>query len=126
MLEFLTKFFCLECLSAFKAAINFVSQQKLDVYLLEILSEPGKKDKVFSVRSLMKAQKNLTNIMGPLHCFWPHLDHVKKDNEGVIDLNNILLEITEQCVILVGQCRSKGSYHGTIIRTGIICKKIPL
>ena len=92
----------------------------------EILSEPEKKDKVFSVRSLMKAQKNLANIMGPLHRFWPHLDHLKKDNEGVIDLNNILLEIVQQCVILVEQCHSKGSYHGTIIQTGIICKKIPL
>ena len=32
-----------------------------------------------------------------------HLDHLKKDNEGVIDLNK-LLKLVEQCVILVGQC----------------------
>ena len=45
---------------------NFLSRQKLDDYLLEILSEAGKEDEIFSDRSLMKAQENLTNIMGPL------------------------------------------------------------
>ena len=37
--------------------------QKRDYYLLEILSEAGKKDEIFSDRSLMKAQENLTNII---------------------------------------------------------------
>ena len=45
---------------------NFLSRQKPDEYLLEILSEAGKKDEIFSDRSLMKAQENLTNTMGPL------------------------------------------------------------
>ena len=36
--------------------------QKRDYYLLEILSEAGK-DEIFSDRSLMKAQENLTNII---------------------------------------------------------------
>ena len=45
---------------------NFLSRQKLDDYMLEILSEAGKKDEIFSDRSLMKAQENLTNIIGPL------------------------------------------------------------
>ena len=35
---------------------NFLSRQKLDDDLLEILSEAGKKDEIFSDRSLMKAQ----------------------------------------------------------------------
>ena len=88
---------------------NFFSWQKLDDHLLEILSEAKRKDKIFSDRSLTKAQENLTNIMGPLGCLWAYLDHLKKDNEGVIDLN-ILLELVEQCVILVGQCHSRGLY----------------
>ena len=57
----------------------------------------------------MKAQENLRIIMGPLCCFWAHLDHLKKDNEGLIDLNK-LLELVEQCIILVRQCNSRGSY----------------
>ena len=48
------------------APSNFLSRQKLDDYMLEILSEAGKKDEIFSDRSLMKAQENLTNIIGPL------------------------------------------------------------
>ena len=48
------------------APSNFLSRQKLDDYMLEILSEAGKKDEMFSDRSLMKAQENLTNIIGPL------------------------------------------------------------
>ena len=43
--------------------INFLSRQKLDDYLLEVLSETGKKDEIFSDRSLMKPQENLTNVM---------------------------------------------------------------
>ena len=39
--------------------------------------------------------------MEPLGCPWAQLDHFKKDNEGAIDLNK-LLELVEQCVILVG------------------------
>ena len=38
-----------------------------------------------------------------------NLNHLKKDNEGVIDLN-MLLELVEQCVTLIGQCHSRGSY----------------
>ena len=76
--------------------------------MLEILSEIGKKDEI-SDRSLMKAHENLTNIIGPLDRLWEHLDHLKKDNERIIDLN-MLLELVEQCVILVGQCHSRGSY----------------
>ena len=57
----------------------------------------------------MKAQQNLANIMGPLARLWAHLDYLKKDNECVIDLN-MLLDLVEQCVILVGQCHSRGSY----------------
>ena len=62
---------------------------KLDGYLLEILSEAGKKDEIFSDKSLMKAQENLRNIMGPLGRLWAHLDHLKKDNEGVIDCETL-------------------------------------
>ena len=69
----------------------------------EILSETGNKAEIFSDRSLIKAQENLTNIMGPQSHLWAHLDHLKKHNEGAIDLN-ILLEVVELCVILVGQC----------------------
>ena len=87
---------------------NFLFRQKLDDYLLEILSEAGKKDEIFSDRSLMKEQENLTNIMGPLGRLWVHLDHLKKDNEGVIDLIK-LLELVKQCAILVGQYHSRGS-----------------
>ena len=58
---------------------------------MESLSEAGKKDKIFSDRS---GQKNLTNMMGLLDCLWAHLDHLEKDNEGVIDLN-MLLELVE-------------------------------
>ena len=79
--------------------------------MLEILSEAGKKDEIFSDRSLMKTKKNLTNIMGPVGCLCAHLDHLKKDNEGVIDLN-MLLEVVEQCAILVGQCHSRGCILG--------------
>ena len=81
---------------------NFLFRQKLDDYLLEILSEAGKKDEIFSDRSLMKEQENLTNIMGPLGRLWVHLDHLKKDNEGVSDLIK-LLELVKQYAILAGQ-----------------------
>ena len=47
--------------------------------------------------------------MGPLGRLWAHSDQLKKDNECVIDLNK-LLELVEQCVILVGQCYSQESY----------------
>ena len=57
----------------------------------------------------MRAQKNLTNITGLLGCPWGHRDHLKKDNAGVVDLN-MLLELVDQCVILVGQCHRRGSY----------------
>ena len=43
--------------------------------------------------------------MGPLGRLWAQLDHLKK-HEGVIDLNK-LLELLEQCVILLGHCHSK-------------------
>ena len=46
--------------------------------------------------------------MGPPGCLQAHLDHLKKDNEVVIDLN-MLLELIEHCVILVGQCYSRKS-----------------
>ena len=59
------------------------------------------KDKIFSDRSLMKGQEDLTNIMGPLGCLYANLDHLKKDNESAIDLN-ILLALVEQYVILEG------------------------
>ena len=36
---------------------NFLSWQKLDYYLLEVLSEAGKLDEIFSDRSMLKAQK---------------------------------------------------------------------
>ena len=57
----------------------------------------------------MKEQQNLTNIMGPLACLWAHLYHLKKDNQGVIDFN-VLLELVDQCIILIGQCYSRGSH----------------
>ena len=47
--------------------------------------------------------------MGLQGRLWEHVDHLKKDNEGVIDLN-MLLELVEQCVILVGQCHRRGPY----------------
>ena len=86
---------------------KFFSQQKLDDYLLEILSESGIKDKNFSDRSLIKAQENLTNIIEPLGHLWAHLDHLKMENEDVIDLN-LLVELVKQCVIPVGQCHGRG------------------
>ena len=49
---------------------NFLSRQKLDDYLLEILSEAGKKDEILSDRSLMNTQENLKNIIGPVGHFW--------------------------------------------------------
>ena len=58
---------------------------------------------------MMKAQKNLTNIMGPRRHLCAHLGNLKKNNKSVIDLN-ILLKLVEQCVTLVGQCHSRGSY----------------
>ena len=67
-------------------------------YLLQILSEAGKKNKIFSERLLIKGQKNLTNTMGPLGCLYANLDHLKKDNENGIDLN-VLLELVEQYVV---------------------------
>ena len=88
---------------------NFLSRQKLDDYLLEILSEVGEEDGIFPDRLLMKAQDNLTNTIGPLDRLWAHLDHLERDNEGVIDLNK-LLELVEQYLILVGQCHNRGSY----------------
>ena len=66
---------------------NFVSRQKLDDYLQEILSETGKKDEIFSDRSLMKAQGNLTNVMGPLSRLWAYFDNLKKYDKGVTDLD---------------------------------------
>ena len=57
--------------------INFLSRQKLDDYLLEVLSETGKKDEIFSDRSLMKPQENLTNVMGQLGRLWAYLDHLQ-------------------------------------------------
>ena len=42
----------------------------------------------------MKAQENLTKVIGPLGCLCAHLDHLKKDNEVVIGLNK-LLELRE-------------------------------
>ena len=97
---------------------NFPSRQNLDDYLLEILSEAGKKNGIFSDRSSMEAQGNLTNIMRPLGRLWAHLDHLKKDNECVIDLN-ILLELVEPCVILEEQCYSRGSYFRRQRVTGL-------
>ena len=47
--------------------------------------------------------------MEPLIHLWAHLNHLKKDNWSVIDLNE-LLELVEQCVILVGQFHIRGSY----------------
>ena len=82
---------------------NFLSRQKLGDCLPEILSETGKKNEIFWDRSLIKAQENLTNIIEPQSRLWAHLGHLRKDNEGVIDLN-ILLELVEIYVILVGQC----------------------
>ena len=81
---------------------NFLFRQKLDDYLLEILSVARKKNEIFSDRSMMKGQENLTNIMGPLGRLWVHLDHLKKDNEGVSDLIK-LLELVKQYAILAGQ-----------------------
>ena len=81
---------------------NFLFRQKLDDYLLEILSVARKKNEIFSDRSLMKGQENLANIMGPLGRLWVHLDHLKKDNEGVSDLIK-LLELVKQYAILAGQ-----------------------
>ena len=52
---------------------------------------------------MIKAQENVANIIEPTTrspC-WAHLDHLKKDNEGVID-PNMLLELVEKAVILVG------------------------
>ena len=47
--------------------------------------------------------------MGPRRHLCAHLGNLKKNNKSVIDLN-ILLKLVEQCVTLVGQCHSRGSY----------------
>ena len=47
--------------------------------------------------------------MGSLGRLWARLDHLKKDNEGVIDVNK-LLELLEQWVIFIEHCHSRGSY----------------
>ena len=88
---------------------NFLSRQKVHDYLMEIISESGKKDEIFIDKSLIKTKENLTNIMGLLGRLWAHLDHIRKDKEDVIDFNKPL-ELVEQCVIIVGQCHSRGSY----------------
>ena len=88
---------------------NFLSRQKVHDYLMEIISESGKKDEIFTDKSLIKTKENLTNIMGLLGRLWAHLDHIRKDKEDVIDFNKPL-ELVEQCVITVGQCHSRGSY----------------
>ena len=85
---------------------NFLSRQRVDDHLPQILSETGKKNR--SDTLLMKAQENLTNIMEPLDHPSTYLDHLEKDNEGVLDFNK-LLELAEQCVIFVGQCHNRGS-----------------
>ena len=90
---------------------NFLSRQKVHDYLMEIISESGKKDEIFTDKSLMKAKENLTNIMGVLGRLWAHLDHIGKDNEDVIDFNKPL-ELVEQCVIIVGQCHSRDHMLG--------------
>ena len=46
-----------------ESAYARINGQKLNGYLLEILTEAGKKDEIFSDRSLMKAQENFTNII---------------------------------------------------------------
>lgn len=92
------------------APSNFISKLKLDDYLQEILSEAGKKDEIFSDRTLMKAQGNLINIMGPLGRLLEYLDHLKSDDKGVIDLD-LLMKLVDQCVVLVGVCHSRASYY---------------
>ena len=47
--------------------------------------------------------------MGSLGHTWANLDDLKKENEGVIDLN-LLVKLVEQCVILVRECHSRGLY----------------
>ena len=47
--------------------------------------------------------------MGSLGRLWARLDHLKKDHEGVIDLNK-LLELVEQWVLFLEHCHSRGSY----------------
>ena len=43
------------------APSNFCFRQKIDDYLLQILSESGKKNELFSSRALMKTQENIKN-----------------------------------------------------------------
>ena len=43
------------------APSNFCFRQKIDDYLLQILSESGKKNEFFSSRALMKTQENIKN-----------------------------------------------------------------
>ena len=47
--------------------------------------------------------------MEPLGHLWADLYQLQKENESVNDLN-LLVELVEQCVILVGQCHSMGPY----------------
>ena len=71
--------------------------------MLEILSEAGKKDEVFSETYTREFDKhNGTTGL-------PHIDDLKKIIMVSLILN-ILLKLVEQCVILVGQCHSRGSY----------------
>ena len=68
---------------------NFLSRQKTRWKVYQRL---GRRIKSFQIGQI--GQKNLTNMMGLLDCLWAHLDHLEKDNEGVIDLN-MLLELVE-------------------------------
>ena len=68
---------------------NFIKKQKLDDYLLEILSEWGKKDEIFWEGSLMKSQVNLIKVMRPLGRIWEYINKVKQDPEGVIDIDHV-------------------------------------
>ena len=47
--------------------------------------------------------------MGPLGHIWANLDDLKKENEGVTDLD-LLVKLFGQCLIIVGEYHSRGLY----------------
>ena len=80
----------------------FLSKTKLDDYLLEILTELGKKGDIFSDRCLMNSESNLVSIMGSTSRVQDYLESPEKDSESVINID-LLNELVEQIVALVGQ-----------------------
>ena len=89
--------------------LNFLSKPKRDDHLLQILTNSGERDDIFSDRSLIKSQSNLVKIMDSLGRVSDYLEPLKKNPEGVINID-LLNELMEQTIIIVGQYHNWGIY----------------